>query len=213
MDHRAEREQIVDFARRASTSGLSVGTSGNLSIRVPEGVLITPSGRDAETADPGDICLVDVDGFQVSGDYRPSSEVPMHLAVYRHTDAVAVVHTHSPFATAVSVVLDELPAVHYTINGLGGPVRVAPYATFGSAPLAANLAAALDQRTAAILQNHGTVAIGATLRQAYERAVLLEWLCALYWRARQIGEPRILTPAELDDVRQQSSRLRYGSQR
>ena len=137
----------------------------------------------------------------------------MHLAVYRHTDAAAVVHTHSPFATALSLVLDELPAVHYTINGLGGPVRVAPYATFGSAQLATHLAAALHERNAAILQNHGTVAIGVTLRQAYERAVLLEWLSELYWRARQIGEPRILSQPELDAVRDQATRLRYGSQR
>jgi L-fuculose-phosphate aldolase len=92
-------------------------------------------------------------------------------------------------------------------------VRVAPYATFGSDELAANIAAALDGRVAAILQNHGTIAVGRTLRQAFDRAVMLEWLCALYWRALQVGTPRILTEADLDAVRTQSQRLRYGGAR
>ena len=144
--YQVEREQIVEFARRASATGLSIGTSGNISARVDAGVLITPSGRDADTTMPADLCLVDVDGFQVDGAFRPSSELPMHLAVYHRTDAAAVVHTHSPYATALSVVLDELPAVHYTINGLGGPVRVAPYATFGSPELAEHITGALDQQ-------------------------------------------------------------------
>lgn len=213
MNHLVERESIVQFARRASTSGLSIGTSGNLSIRIGDRVLITPSGRDTETMEPADICEVDLDGRLVSDGLRPSSEVPMHLASYACTDAVAVVHTHSPFATAVSTVIDELPAVHYTVNSLGGPVRVAPYATFGSTELAANLAAAIAGRSAVILQNHGTVAVGASLRQAFDRAILLEWLCAVYWRAAQIGSPRILSDDELAAVRAQSHRLRYGTQR
>ncbi len=211
MQHQAERELIVELARRASTEGLSPGTSGNLSIRVDEGVLITPSGRPPERTAPGDICLVDLDGTVLAGELRPSSEVPMHLAVYASTDARAVVHTHSSMATAVSLTHMELPAVHYTINGLGGaPVRVAPYATFGTPELAANIAAALDGRSAAIMQNHGSIAFGASLGQAYDRAVLLEWLCTLFFNARQLGTPRILTEDELVAVREQANRLRYG---
>lgn len=213
MEHVAERELIVELTRRAAAEGLSPGTSGNLSIRVDEGVLITPSGRPPARTEPADICLVDLDGHVLAGELRPSSEVPMHLAVYASTDARAVVHTHSSMATAVSLTHMELPAVHYTINGLGGPVRVAPYATFGTPELAANIAAALDGRTAAIMQNHGTIAIGATLGQAYDRAVLLEWLCTLFFNARQLGTPRILSEDELAAVREQSARLRYGSQR
>lgn len=213
MEHLPERKSIVELCRRASGTGLSVGTSGNLSVRVEQGVLITPSGRDPESMEPEDICLIDLEGTVISGSLRPSSEVPMHLAVYRHTEATAVVHTHSPYATVLSVVLDELPAVHYTINGLGGPVRVAPYATFGTEDLAANLVAALADRTAVILQNHGALTVGSSLRQAFDRSVLLEWLAALYWRARQLGDPKILTPGELDDVRAQSMRLRYGPAR
>ena len=213
MDHAGQRAELVELSRRASDTGLSVGTSGNLSIRVDEGVLITPSGRDVERMEPQDICLVDLEGRQLAGELRPSSEVPMHLAVYRSSAATAVVHTHSPYATALSITLNELPAVHYTINGLGGPVRVAPYATFGTPELAANIAVALTDRNAAILQNHGTIATGSSLRQAFDRAVLLEWLSTLHWRALQVGAPKILTEAELADVREQSARLRYGSQR
>jgi len=213
MDHPQQREELVAFSRLASSSGLSVGTSGNLSIRVDDGVLITPSGRDPEGTEAGDICLMDLDGNQIGGDLRPSSEVPMHLAVYRTSDASAVVHTHAPYATTLSLTIDELPAVHYTINGLGGPVRVAPYATFGTPQLAENIAAALVGRSAAILQNHGAITTGASVRQAFDRAVLLEWLCTLYWRALQVGTPKILTESELAEVRDQAARLRYGSKR
>jgi len=213
MRNAVERDAIVLLARRASSEGLSPGTSGNLSIRTSDGVLITPSGRPPERMLASDICLVDLDGRTLEGDLQPSSELPMHLTVYRHTDASAVVHTHSSMATAVSLTHTELPAVHYTINGLGGPVRVAPYATFGTPELAENIAVALDGRSAAIMQNHGTIAIGSTLEQAYDRARLLEWLCTLFWNALQIGEPRILSEHELRLVRDQSARLRYGSQR
>ena len=213
MDHAAQRTELVEMTRRVSATGLSIGTSGNLSVRVEGGVLITPSGRDVDDLEPADICLVDVDGRQVAGELRPSSEVPMHLAVYRSSDAKAVVHTHSPYATALSITLNELPAVHYTINGLGGPVRVAPYATFGTPELAANIATALTDRNAAILQNHGTIATGASLRQAFERVELLEWLATLHWRALQVGSPKMLTQDELTDVREQSARLRYESRR
>lgn len=213
MNHAAERRAIVEHARAAITAGLSTGTSGNLSVRVDDDVLITPSGIDPAAMTPDQICLVPIEGGEPTGPLRPSSEVPMHLAVYRSTDAAAIVHTHPEYATAISITHDELPAVHYTINGLGGPVRVAPYATFGTEELAGHLLAALDGRTGALLQNHGMVTCGASIHQAFERSVLLEWLAALYWRSLQIGSPRILSTTELAAVREQSRRLRYGSQR
>lgn len=213
MNHTEERRAIVGYARAAIAAGLSTGTSGNLSVRVDDGVLITPSGIDPADMAPDQICLVPIDGGEAVGPLRPSSEVPMHLAVYRSTDAAAIVHTHPEYATAISVTHDELPAVHYTINGLGGPVRVAPFATFGTEELARNLERALEGRTGALLQNHGMVTCGASIRQAFERSVLLEWLAALYWRSLQVGSPRILSEAELSAVREQSARLRYGSQR
>ncbi|MEO6653012.1 MAG: class II aldolase/adducin family protein [Ilumatobacteraceae bacterium] len=211
MNRAAERDAIVAHAQAAIDAGLSTGTSGNLSVRVDDGVLITPSGVHPAEMTPDQICLVPVDGGEPDGPLRPSSEVPMHLAVYRATDAGAVVHTHPRYATAISLTHDELPAVHYTINGLGGPVRVAPYATFGTEELAAHIAQALDGRSGALLQNHGMITYGATIRQAFERSVLLEWLAALYWRSLQIGTPKILSDAELEAVREQARRLRYGA--
>ena len=125
----------------------------------------------------------------------------MHLAIYAATKAGrAVVHTHSPEVIALSAGRDELPAIHYAITGLGGPVRVAPYVRFGSAGLAASAVTALDGRSAVILRNHGAVTYGRDLAQAYDRALLLEWLARTYRLALSYGEPAILSAAELDEV-------------
>ena len=137
----------------------------------------------------------------------------MHLAIYAATEAGAVVHTHSAEVIALSAADDELPAIHYAIAGLGGPVRVAGYTRFGSAGLAAAAVKALDDRRAAILQNHGAVCYGRTLTEAYDRAVLLEWLARVYRLARSYGEPRILSAAELDEVTAEAQRRRYGERR
>ena len=144
--------------------GLCTGTSGNLSVRVPEGILVTPSGLDPAVMTPADPVLVSPSGEVLDGTRRPTSELAMHLTTYRLTDAAAVVHTHSPYATVLATTLDELPAIHYLVVQLGGPVRVAAYATFGTPELAANLAAALEGRSAALLQNHGALTCGAYAR-------------------------------------------------
>ena len=197
MGTEPEAERLCALARRLGPDGLSEGTSGNLSVRVGDRVLVTPSGVDYEKLHPGSICAVDLDGNQVGGDGKPSTELPMHLALYRGTAAGAVVHTHSPWATAVSTVADELPAIHYLLVFLGGPVRVVPYATPGSEALGAPLPAALGDRSAALLQNHGAVTIGPSLESAYRRAQILEWTAALWARATLLGRPRVLTPEEL----------------
>jgi L-fuculose-phosphate aldolase len=137
----------------------------------------------------------------------------MHLAIYAATKAGAVVHTHSPEVIALSAGRDELPAIHYAITGLGGPVRVAPYVRFGSAGLAASAVTALDGRSAVILRNHGAVTYGRDLAQAYDRALLLEWLARTYRLALSYGEPAILSAAELDEVTAESRRRRYGERR
>jgi L-fuculose-phosphate aldolase len=116
----------------------------------------------------------------------------LHLGVYRRYQAGAVVHTHAPYATALACVLDELPIVHYQLLALGGPVRVAPYATFGTAELAEATLAALEGRTAALMASHGAISYGADLTQAVENTRLLEWGCELYWRAAAVGMPRSL---------------------
>jgi len=195
-----EREAIVRLAQRLRPDGLVSGTSGNLSARAGDLVAITPSGLDYDELRPEHVCVVALDGAVVEGELAPSTELPMHLAVYARTPAGAVVHTHSPFATAVACVLDELPGVHYLVADLGGPVRVAPYATFGTSELARSMEAALEGRSAALLANHGTITVGDGLDRAYANAVLLEWVAALYVRARALGEPRVLDADELARV-------------
>ena len=154
-----------------------------------------------------------VDGTELSSSETPSSETPMHLAIYAATNATAVVHTHSPEVIALSASRPELPAIHYAITGLGGPVRVAPYVRFGSDQLAAAAVDALDGRNAVILRHHGAVTYGRDLAEAYDRALLLEWLARTYRMALSYGEPAILSAAELDEVTAEARRRRYGERR
>jgi L-fuculose-phosphate aldolase len=209
----AARAQLVSYSVRLLADGLAIGSSGNISVRVGNVVAITPSAIPYAELRPADICLIAPDGTQIdtAGPApAPSSETPMHLAIYAATDAAAVVHTHSPEVIALSAVRPELPAIHYAITGLGGPVRVAPYVRFGSGGLAAAAVAALDGRSAVILRHHGAVAYGRDLVQAYGRAALLEWLARTYRLALSYGEPAVLTPAELDEVSAEMRRRHYG---
>ena len=189
-----------------------------MSVRVGDLVAITPSGVRYSELTPADICVVTLTGAEVEATETPSSELPMHLAIYAAVQAGdgharAVVHTHSAEVIALSAANDELPAVHYAITGLGGPVRVAGYTRFGSAGLADAAVAALAGRSAAILENHGAVCYGRTLTEAYDRALLLEWLARVYRLACSYGQPRILSQAELDEVSAESRRRRYGTRR
>jgi L-fuculose-phosphate aldolase len=204
------RGSLVAYARQMLRDDLVDGMSGNLSARAGDLIAITPSGVPYPDMEPADICLVrPEDGTSVAG-RRPSTETPMHLAVYRATEATAIVHTHSPFVVALSTVLDELPAVHYAMAGLGGLVRVVPYVRFGTPELAESAVAGLAGRTAVILRNHGALTYGATLGQAYGRAQTLEWLARVYWHARLAGSPRTLTVEQLDEVREATRAIRYG---
>jgi L-fuculose-phosphate aldolase len=211
----AARAQLVSYSARLLDDGLAVGSAGNMSVRVGDTVAITPSGVSYAEMRPADVCLVALDGTEPAGLVlqTPSSETPMHLAIYAATKAGAVVHTHSPEVIALSAAREELPAIHYAITGLGGPVRVAPYVRFGSAGLAAAAVAALDGRSAVILRNHGAVTYGRDLAQAYDRALLLEWLARTYRLALSYGQPSILSAAELDEVTAESRRRRYGERR
>ncbi|MFF8847443.1 class II aldolase/adducin family protein [Streptomyces sp. NPDC015127] len=192
-------QDVVATARRTAAEGLVVGTSGNVSVRVGDLVLVTPSGVPYDRLGPDDTCAVDLDGHQVVGTLAPTSELPLHLEVYRNTPAEAVVHTHAVHATAVSTLVPELPPVHYMTAALGGPVRVAPYAMYGTPELARNMITALRDRTACLLQNHGTVAYGTTLAQAYDRTAQLEWMCQVWLTASSLPShsPRLLSAAEL----------------
>jgi L-fuculose-phosphate aldolase len=209
----AAREQLVRYSARLADDGLAVGAAGNMSVRLQDQVAITPSGIRYDEMTPADICVVTLDGAELDTPEAPSSELPMHLAVYAATQAAAIVHTHSAEVIALSAGCEELPAIHYAITGLGGPVRVAAYTRFGSAGLADAAVKALDGRRAAILQNHGAICYGRTLTQAYDNALLLEWLARVYRLARCYGEPRILSAAELDEVAAEARRRRYGERR
>lgn len=195
-----ERAQLVEYCHRMQADDLTVGTSGNLSVRSGQHIAITPSGVPYEDLTPEAICVIDVDGDRVDGDLEPSSEVPMHTSVYKATDASAVVHTHPLYCTALSVLLDEVPPVHYMIALLGGPVRVAPYARFGSAELAENSVRAMEGRYGALMQNHGATTYGDSLAKAYSRSIYLEWVCRLYHQARLLGEPNLLPREEIEGV-------------
>ena len=195
-----------------SDDGLVLGTAGNISVRLDDEIVITPSSMAYELIEPSDLCVLDLSGRRLDGRRRPSSESPLHTQVYRTTDAAAVVHTHSPFATTLACAIDVLPAIHYAIHRFGGDtVRVAEYERFGSDELADKVAFALKDRRGALLRNHGAVTYGSSLAEAYDLAVLLEWLSRIYWQAKQLGEPRLLTTAEIEEVAEEARRLRYGN--
>ena len=210
----AEREAVADACRALARDGLVHGTSGNVSARAGELVAITPTGGRLAELDAAQVTVVGLDGRHVDGDLAPTSELDLHLGVYRRYGAGAVVHTHAPVATALSCVLDgELPCVHYEMLLLGGPIRVAPYATFGTPELASAALDALEGRTAALLANHGTIAHGADLAAAMQATVLLEWASTVYWRAATLGEPRVLGTDERQAVVEAAVARRYGATR
>lgn len=213
MEAAAAREAVAAAARRLAAERLVLGTSGNVSLRAGDLVAVSPTGAKLAELEAGQVAVVDLDGEQVDGDLAPTSELGLHLGIHAERGDGAVVHSHSPFATALSCVLAELPAVHYEMLRFGGAVRVAPYATFGSRELAEAVHAALDGRTAALMANHGSVVASATMDTAVELALLLEWACEVYWRAAQIGEPRTLGEEELGAVLEQVTTLGYGSTR
>jgi L-fuculose-phosphate aldolase len=198
----SERQRIAEYGRRMTGDRLVVGTSGNLSIRAGDLLAVTPAGHAYDTLTPELVCVLDLDGSPVEGDLAPTSELPFHQLIYEHTDAAAVVHTHSTAATVVSTVVTELPTIHYILAVIGGPIRVAPYATFGSRELAENVAAALEGRSGVLLANHGAITYGPSIEVAYDRALYLEWVAEVWLRAHALPglTPRILGEAEMAEV-------------
>ncbi|RNL80283.1 class II aldolase/adducin family protein [Nocardioides marmorisolisilvae] len=193
------RAEVAAAARRLAAEGLLIGTAGNVSARDPETglIAITATGVVLGDCTPDQVSVVDRSGALVTGDLEPTSELDLHLAVITTYGAGAVVHTHAPNATAIACVREDLPVLHYQQLALGGTVRVAPYATFGTAELAAHVVAALQDRSGALMANHGAVTHGSTLTKAVENALLLEWCCRLFRHAAALGTPR-----ELDEQQQ-----------
>ncbi len=200
-DEERLRAGLVEAARRLAASGLNPGRSGNVSARLGEGFLVTPSALPYERMQPADIVRVDARGA-AHGARKPSSEWRMHRAIYeRHADARAIAHTHSPFATTLACLRRGIPAFHYEVAFAGGSdIRCAAYATFGTEELSANALAALADRRACLLANHGSVAFGAGVDEAVELAQKVESLARLYWQALQAGEPVLLDEVEMARV-------------
>jgi L-fuculose-phosphate aldolase len=195
-----EREAVAGACRHLAEEGLVIGTAGNISARQGDLIAVTPTGADLGTVTAEMVTVIDLEGTVVDGELAPTSEVPLHTGIYAATNAMAVTHAHAMASTALSCTHDVLPPLHYSCLGLGGAPRTAPYATFGSQKLADNVIEALKGRNAAMMQNHGSIAYGNTMKEAVERLELLEWLAELYWRSSSMGTPRVLTDKDFEDI-------------
>jgi L-fuculose-phosphate aldolase len=197
------RDHVGWLYKKLSERGLILGSSGNVSGRTPDGMVITPSGGDPETVTAGDLVAATLDGMTLDGG-TPSSEWAMHAAVYRVCpEAAFIVHTHADACTALACLGSGLPAFHYLVVQFGGAdVRCAPYVTFGTLALADHAAEAIRGRTACLLGNHGMIVCAGSAGAALSRAVLLETLCRQYLLALAAGTPRLLTEQEMLDAKE-----------
>ena len=202
MLYEAERQQIVDACLAMAEKGLVVGTAGNVSLRLGDHVVISPSAVPYEEMTAEDVAVVDMDGQQIEGNYKPSSECPLHLSVYANTEAGAITHNHAPASTALGLVVEgEIPLSHYYSALFGGAIRVAPYSTFGTDQLAIDVTAALQGRSGALMSNHGAITVGPNLDKALDMLPYLEYVCEIQLRALATGLPiKTLSNAEMDQA-------------
>lgn len=197
-----ERRDVVETCLFMQSNGLIVGTAGNVSIRVDDKIAISPSGVPYETMTAEDVVVFSMDGERVDGVLEPSSELPLHLSVYRETAAKAITHNHAPASTALGLVVDEIPPSHYYSAMLGGIIRVAPYAEFGTDELARNVTDALKDRSGALMKNHGAITIGPTVKKAAGLLPILEYVCEIHLRAMATGAPiALLSPGQMADAK------------
>jgi L-fuculose-phosphate aldolase len=180
-----ERDRVAAAGRRLAEEKLVTGTAGNVSERCGDLIAITATGSALGQLSSEDVVVVDLDGCPVAGRLGASSELLVHLGIYARYQPGAIVHTHSPYATALSRILEEIPLADDITRQLGGPARVAPYAASASAELAALTVAALEAGQAALMADHGTVCLGDDLDQAVERAALLERACRRHAAERE----------------------------
>ncbi len=207
------RDELVRTARRMSELGLSPGMTGNVSVRSPGGVLVTPSGMPYGELTGDAAVEVKPAGAIAPGQRTPTSEWQLHRDLLAaRPDVHAIVHTHSLFCTSISCLRRPIPAIHYMVVRAGGDeIPCADYATFGSAQLAVNVVAALGGGDACLMANHGMVALGRDLPAALRLAAEVETLASQYWHAAQLGTPHVLDRAELDDARRRFAE--YGQRR
>ncbi|MGW0040001.1 class II aldolase/adducin family protein [Gordonia sp. NPDC003376] len=210
MDIDDQRASLCAAAHQLAAAGLATGTSGNLSVRVGDQVLITPSDSRLKSLDPEQLVVVDLDGtVAVPTPYRPTSELHIHLGIYRSSSVAAVAHAHPASSVAVANIVDELPPIHYAAATIGGSVRVAPYAVFGSVELSEVVKVALYERSAALMRNHGSVAVGGTIETACDNLELVEWLSDVYLRSVGGGTPAVLDGTALTEVVAAGARRHY----
>ncbi|AFV90921.1 MAG: class II aldolase/adducin family protein [Acidipropionibacterium acidipropionici] len=197
----SERQSVVDACRFMQDKGLVVGTAGNVSIRVDDLVVISPSAVPYEELTAADVGVHRLDGTPVEARLKPSSELPLHLSVYHATDVGAITHNHAPASTAMGLVCDEVPCSHYYSAMFGGPIRVAPYAEFGTGDLARNVTDALADRKGALMSNHGAITTGPNLAKALDLLPYLEYICEVQLRAMWTGRPvKILSAEQMADA-------------
>jgi L-fuculose-phosphate aldolase len=201
LNHAALRQAIIDTCRAMNASGINQGTSGNVSARVEGGLLITPTGVPYDVLTPDMICEMDLEGGY-RGERLPSSEWRMHVDILRERpEAQAVVHAHPTYATALACLRQEVPAFHYMVAAVGGPsLRCSDYATFGTRALSEVMLAAMRDRAACLLANHGMICFGPSLDKALWLAVEIEAMCRQYAVARTLGEPVLLDADEMARV-------------
>jgi L-fuculose-phosphate aldolase len=202
MNESEKRRAIIDACRRMNALGINQGTSGNISVRHGDGLLITPTSTPYETMTSDQIVFMKMDGSHAPAQ-RPSSEWRFHLDILcARKDAEAVVHAHPIYCTILAIMGREIPPIHYMIAAAGGDsIRCAPYATYGTPELSQHAVKALEGRFACLLDHHGMIAIGSSLGKALWLAVEVETLARQYHGCLQIGEPPLLSKDEIERVR------------
>lgn len=199
-----ERKLIVQHGKKLIDAGLTVGTGGNISIfdRETGYMAISPSGVKYYEMKEEDVVIMDLNGNVIEGDLKPSSEFEMHSIVYKNREDVnAMIHTHALYATTISCLNESLPAIDYLVAFSGGKdVRCAEYASFGTKEIAENALVAMEGRNAVLLANHGMNVVGKSIEKTFGVTEQLEFCCRLYWQAKSIGEPVILSDEEMDKM-------------
>lgn len=198
-----EREQVVEYGKKLITSGLTKGTGGNISIfNRKDGLMaISPSGIDYFKTNPEDVVILNIKGEVVHGDKKPSSEYEMHRILYEHRDDInAVVHTHSAYAAILACLNWGIESTHYLIGCAGGDVRCTKYTTFGTDELAKSALEGIKDRYAVLLGNHGLLAGGENIAHAFNVAEEIEFCAEIYYKAKCVGNPVILSDNEMKVV-------------
>jgi L-fuculose-phosphate aldolase len=202
IEHYEAREAIAEYGRELAAQNLTKGTGGNVSSRTGDSVAINPSGIAYEKIEPADVPIVDVNGQQLTGDFEPSSETPMHTHIYRNRDDVhGIVHAHAPYATAFAMTGEEIPPSNYLVAYLGDKIPVAAWEQPGSEALGQKVVDTLGQNNSAcLLQNHGLMAVGTDLEDAFNNALITELCAQTHYMAEGLGDPIILSEEDIDQM-------------